>query len=180
MLRPLLLALTLLPLTSASLAPRIDHDNESLFGVVALPSDAGGLTLAEVVPDSPAAHAGLQIGDRLLQVAGMPLAAPQDLDRLLKTRKPGAIIAFEVARTERAKEGEEPKTKKVEGQATLVDRHQFRWSHEYFRGQKRGQTGFEAPEIPAYAWMNVGADEDPPSIAGLRGKVIVIHSFRTS
>lgn len=180
MLRTFLLALCLLPLTtSASQPTRVDHDNEALFGVVALPSDAGGLLLAEVVPDSPAEHAGLQVGDRLLRVAGMPLAKPQDLDLLLKPRKPGAVVAFEAARLERAKEGAEPTTKKIEGEATLTNRHEFRWSHEYFRGRKRGETGFAAPEIPAYSWSNLKKGEAPPTIAGLRGKVIVIHMFQT-
>jgi membrane-associated protease RseP (regulator of RpoE activity) len=179
MLRPLVLVLSLLPLTAgATRAPRADHDHEALFGVVALPFEAGGLLLAEVVPDSPAEHAGLAAGDRLLKLGGMPLAQPQELDRLLASRKPGAVVAFEAERDVPAPDGAAPKRRRVEGEATLVD-HDFRWSHEYFRGRKRGELGFAAPEIPAYAWMNVGQDEDPPTIAGLRGKVIVIHAFQS-
>jgi S1-C subfamily serine protease len=42
-----------------------------------------GLRVAEVVPDGPAARAGLRAGDLLLAASGQPVSAAQDLQRLM-------------------------------------------------------------------------------------------------
>src|SRR5215470_424288 len=44
---------------------------------------SSGLRVAEVVPDGPAARAGLRAGDLLLAASGRPVSAAQDLQRLM-------------------------------------------------------------------------------------------------
>ena len=44
---------------------------------------SSGLRVAEVVPDGPAARAGLRTGDLLLAASGRPVSAAQDLQRLM-------------------------------------------------------------------------------------------------
>jgi S1-C subfamily serine protease len=44
---------------------------------------SSGLRVAEVVPDGPAARAGLRAGDLLLAASGRPVSNAQDLQRLM-------------------------------------------------------------------------------------------------
>ncbi|HYZ57272.1 MAG TPA: trypsin-like peptidase domain-containing protein [Streptosporangiaceae bacterium] len=57
-----------------------------------------GLRVAEVVPGSPADRAGLRAGDLLLSAAGHPVAAAQDLQRLMFAEAIGKPLAITVMR----------------------------------------------------------------------------------
>ncbi|MGH7277763.1 MAG: PDZ domain-containing protein, partial [Candidatus Rokuibacteriota bacterium] len=67
------------------------------FGV----KDAKGVLVAEVVPDSPAAKAGLKAGDVVLQFDGKPMEQPRDLSRAVATLKPGQAAKVTVWRDRR-------------------------------------------------------------------------------
>jgi S1-C subfamily serine protease len=69
---------------SAALAERFGHRN--------------GLRVAEVVPDGPAARAGLRSGDLLLSAAGKPVEKAQDLQRLMFDEAIGRPLAITVLR----------------------------------------------------------------------------------
>jgi len=57
-----------------------------------------GLRVAEVVPDGPAARAGLRAGDLLLSAAGHPAGKAQDLQRLMFGEAIGRPLAITVMR----------------------------------------------------------------------------------
>jgi S1-C subfamily serine protease len=59
---------------------------------------ASGLRVAEVVPAGPASRAGLRPGDLLLSAAGKPVAAAQDLQRLMFAEAIGKPLAITVMR----------------------------------------------------------------------------------
>ena len=58
----------------------------------------GGLQVVHVVPDSPAAGAGVRAGDILSAVGGKPLRATTDLDRALALHAPGDRTALLTSR----------------------------------------------------------------------------------
>jgi len=59
---------------------------------------AGGMALVAVAPDSPAARAGLEPGDRLLSLQGQPLRELRDYDRIADAAPDAEELVFEVAR----------------------------------------------------------------------------------
>jgi serine protease Do len=62
------------------------------------PDGVAGLLVIEILPDSPAAAAGLQIGDLLLHAGGKRLDAPDALARVVQDAVPGDTVVVDIAR----------------------------------------------------------------------------------
>jgi hypothetical protein len=61
-------------------------------------TDAEGLIITEVKPDSPAFHAGLHPGDLLTHLHQRPVQADDSLLNLLATHRPGDTLELEIIR----------------------------------------------------------------------------------
>lgn len=143
-----------------------ERANEALLGVVAVEREAG-VTVAFVLPDSPAAAAELKAGDVLVKVGRREIKRAADVDRALRRAKAGDSVAITYTR-----EKEEQKTS-----AELIVRRSYKG--EFLRSRKRGSTGFKAPEWYGFAWANLEKDEEPPDRANTKDKVVVIHAFQS-
>lgn len=151
---------------AASPSPLTETDNDALLGVVAVPSDRG-VELVAVIPESPAAEAGLQVGDQLLKLDKQALEQPADLDAALARLEPGDAVELKARRNK----------KPLAVEATLVQRAEF--DSSFLKRRRRGETGYEAPAWYGYAWANVGKKEAPPSKENTAGKVVVVHAFQS-
>ncbi len=56
--------------------------------------DSGGIIVRAVVPNGPAAAAGMMIHDVITHIDGAPLASPEDLSREILARKPGEKVSL--------------------------------------------------------------------------------------
>ena len=81
-----------------SLASVSGTDWEGNFmSMLGLRADLGVPLIDEVVADKPAAHAGLEKGDRIVAIDGMPVRSPAEV--AAKTNaKPGAEVTFRIVR----------------------------------------------------------------------------------
>ena len=55
--------------------PNVDADMAKAFGL----SEGDGALVADVTPGNPAAKAGIEMGDIILELNGQPVSAPDDL-----------------------------------------------------------------------------------------------------
>jgi S1-C subfamily serine protease len=65
---------------------------------------AGALLVSAVEPDSPAARAGLLLGDALLALGGVPVTEPGDLLPLLEEERIGEPLAVRFVRAGEVRE----------------------------------------------------------------------------
>jgi serine protease Do len=63
-----------------------------------------GTLVASVVPDSPAAKAGLKAGDIVLAANGKPLADAKTLARVVGDSRPGTSLTLEVSREQKTRD----------------------------------------------------------------------------
>lgn len=67
------------------------------LGIRITPSD-DGVTVGGVMPDSPAAEAGLQEGDIITAVNGEPVSTPRDLVQAVRTADAGDTLTLDITR----------------------------------------------------------------------------------
>ncbi|MEM9135280.1 MAG: trypsin-like peptidase domain-containing protein [Actinomycetota bacterium] len=88
--------------TAIEVAERIQSGESLEPGVLgvsgALNDDDLGVPLDEIVPDSAADSAGLEVGDRVLSIDGVPVTSIEELAGLIQTHFTGEVIELEVLR----------------------------------------------------------------------------------
>lgn len=57
---------------------------------------SGGILVRSLVPEGPAAKAGLTINDVIVSIAGNPIASPEDISRLISSHKPGDSVSLDL------------------------------------------------------------------------------------
>jgi S1-C subfamily serine protease len=60
--------------------------------------DASGAYVGSVRPDSPGARAGVQAGDVVIELSGLPVRTAADLERIAGQRRPGQLTSMAVRR----------------------------------------------------------------------------------
>ncbi len=81
-----------------------------------LPKGTEGALVTEVVPDTPAAQAGLKAGDVITALDGHPVAGPDQLREAVERAGPGKEVSLKVVR---GKEHEELKARLGEARAEI-------------------------------------------------------------
>jgi S1-C subfamily serine protease len=76
---------------------RVVASHRAFLGVRVQTLLSGGVLVAAVIKNGPAARAGIRAGDVILSVDGSPTATADDLSAALATRKPGQRIRLEIA-----------------------------------------------------------------------------------
>jgi serine protease Do len=72
----------------------VDADMAKAFGL----SQGGGALVAEVTPGSPAAKAGIERGDIILDLDGQPINTPEDLSVRISEIAPGTAAHLKISR----------------------------------------------------------------------------------
>src|ERR1700756_43610 len=72
----------------------VDADMAKAFGLI----QGGGALVADVTPGSPAAKAGIERGDIILELNGQQVSAPDNLSVHISQLAPGTIVHLKVAR----------------------------------------------------------------------------------
>ncbi|HET6203418.1 MAG TPA: PDZ domain-containing protein [Planctomycetota bacterium] len=78
--------------------PRVGADRPRVGVELAGGDGEEGLTVARVLPESPAADAGLREGDRIVSILGVPVKDREELGAILGTRSPGDRVELGVRR----------------------------------------------------------------------------------
>jgi predicted metalloprotease with PDZ domain len=132
-------------LSRAGLVVRLRHPGAAFIGDVDLRA-ADGVRVAQSVPfDSPAYKAGLERDDILLSIGGVNVASPEDVDKALKTHKPGSSVRVVFRRRGQEASGdvrliEDPRIEVVtaEQAGQPVSASQRRFRGQWLSSQRRG------------------------------------------
>jgi serine protease Do len=74
----------------------IDEDTAAALGL----SDANGALVTEVMPDGPAAMAGLKVNDAILTINGQTIADGKDLARHIASQNPDSAVDLKIRSTD--------------------------------------------------------------------------------
>jgi S1-C subfamily serine protease len=93
------IAIDLAIVVAEQLTAGVDVELATL-GAAAIPnsSGTGGAIVREIVPGSPAETAGLEIGDRIVELDGKPVHDPGDLFAAVVSHRPGSVVVVELLR----------------------------------------------------------------------------------
>jgi putative serine protease PepD len=78
---------------------RGEDPERAFLGVSSGAAPDGGAEIGEVVPNSPAARAGLRQGDTIVEIADQPVRDPDDVSAVVNARRPGDEVRVAVERS---------------------------------------------------------------------------------
>jgi S1-C subfamily serine protease len=81
--------------------PALERGQEperAFLGVSSAPAPDGGAEVGAVVPNGPAARAGLRSGDTIVEISGRPVREPDDVSGVVNARRPGDEVRVVVER----------------------------------------------------------------------------------
>ena len=123
----------------------VDFESRRAFQ---LDSEEGVLVL-DVVPETPAARAGLRHGDVIRRIDDRPVESTRSLIEYVATRKPGTEIALELIREGRV----------VERRVRLAER-----PHSQETSRRPG-----SPSVPGIEWLGLGYRDLTPALRDAHG-----------
>src|SRR5207249_1215801 len=92
-----LISLSRLPSDSEAKA-MLNHLDASLLGVQIIPAKGPGVEIDKINPDSPAAKAGLKVGDVIRKIDAAVLPGADQFYAALATKMPSAMVTVSVDR----------------------------------------------------------------------------------
>ena len=122
------------------LGVRTESVTRETMGRYNLSGEPRGVGVTSVVPDSPAAKAGLAAGDVILRFDGEAVSSPQKLQRLIAESAPGHTARLTVARGGSEREftatlAKRESTGSAFGLLRTPDGQEFRWNDEAWKRQ---------------------------------------------
>jgi serine protease Do len=102
--------------------PKVEANKPYLGAVPAGGAEnVDGVVIGDVLKDSPAEKAGIEVGDILVEFDGKKIKSPQDLDTAVKSKKPNDTVKVKVKRTNK-KDGS---TKVLEFEVKLDEEQEY-------------------------------------------------------
>ena len=77
---------------------RGEDPERAFLGVSSGPAPEGGAEIGDVVDGGPAARAGMQAGDTIVEIGGQPVREPDDVSGVVNARRPGDEVRVVVER----------------------------------------------------------------------------------
>jgi S1-C subfamily serine protease len=71
---------------------KVVNSHRAYLGIIASDTYGSGVYVSRVAPGTPAAKAGIQVGDTIVSVAGKPTPTSADLTTVLAGLKPGQTV----------------------------------------------------------------------------------------
>src|SRR5262245_45792731 len=84
--------------TNSAAAPRAVQPG--YLGVTVEPDTRGHLVVAAVADESPAARAGIAVGDSIVEIGDQPAQSPERLREFLMSRSPGDELKLTISRAD--------------------------------------------------------------------------------
>jgi Do/DeqQ family serine protease len=156
------------------LGVQVDAITPELAQMLELPRGATGVVVAQVTPDGPAARAGIQRNDAILEINGRRIRSVQDLRLVVSQILPGSEIEILIVR--------EGKTKTLRAELGQLDTvaattNQILPGVEVQRVDEEARRRFGLP-ANVEGWLVTGVQPDSPHARQLAPSMVIVEINR--